>query len=225
VADSDQIQTYRDYYLSDNAGEPSIYHIWEDGGGRGNVTTPAQSSPEYRAWMTGHLRTLLGENPDSGLLSLGCGNGKIESGIAADSIRVLGVDALEEAVALARARGVDAVCADVLNWTPPPGPWTVIYLDGILGHLYDRDTGVGPALKRFRSWLPEGGVLVVSNDPPWDDSYEVQEHRDLPYFFLSQAYMQGEVEACGLREVTSTVFTYEKPVSGPRDRIIVTARR
>jgi len=224
MADSDQVQSYRDYYLSDNAGAPSIYHVWEDGGGRGNVTTPAQSSPEYRAWMSGHLRTLLAENPDSGLLSLGCGNGKIESGIATDGIRVLGVDALEDAVALARARGVDAVCADVLNWMPPPGPWTVIYLDGILGHLYDRDKGVGPALMRFRSWLPEGGVLVVSNDPPWDDSSEVQEHKDLPYFFLSQAYLQGEVEACGFREVTSTVFTYEKPVSGPRDRIIVTAR-
>jgi SAM-dependent methyltransferase len=224
MADSDQIQGYRDFYLSDNAGEQSIYHIWEDGGGRGNVTTPAQSSPEYRAWMTNHLRELLAASPDAGLLSLGCGNGKIESGIAADGTRVLGVDALEDAVELARDRGIEAVCADVLSWTPPPGPWPVIYLDGILGHLYDRDTGdVSHALKRFRSWLPEGGVMVVSNDPPWDDS-EVQVHRDLPYYFLSQRYLQSQVESCTFREVTSAVFTYEKPVTGPRDRIIVTAR-
>lgn len=46
----------------------------------------------------------------------------IEAGIAEDGVRVLGVDALEQAVGLARARGVDAVCADVLTWTPPPGP-------------------------------------------------------------------------------------------------------
>lgn len=223
MAHSDQIQAYRDYYLSDNGDAPSIYHIWEDGGGRGNVTTPAQSSPEYREWMTGHLRGLLAERDDAGLLSLGCGNGKIEAGLAGEGVRVLGVDALEDAVALARSRGVEAVCADVLSWTPPPGPWTVIYLDGILGHLYDPETGVAPALARFRSWLPEGGVLVVSNDPPWDDS-EVQVHRDMPYYFLSQRYLDREVASCGFREVTSTVFTYEKPVTGSRDRIVVTAR-
>lgn len=223
MATSDQIQGYRDFYLSDNSGQPSIYHVWEDGSGRGNVTTPAQSSPEYRAWMTDHLRTLLAASPDPGLLSLGCGNAKIEAGLAEEGVRVLGVDALEDAVALARARGVEAVCADVLTWSPPPGPWTVIYLDGILGHLYDRETGVGPALQRFRSWVPEGGVLVVSNDPPWDDS-EVQVHKDLPYYFLSQAYLHGQVEACDYRDVTSTVFTYEKPVTGPRDRVVVTAR-
>jgi hypothetical protein len=223
VADSDQIRAYRDYYLSDNDGEPSIYHIWEDGKGRGDVTTPSQSSPEYRQWMGDLLRGLLAESADPGLLSLGCGNAMIESGIAADGHRALGVDALEQAVELARARGVDAVCGDVLSWSPPPGPWSVIYADGSLGHLYDRDTGVRGALERFRSWVPEGGVLVISNDPPRTDA-EVQEHPDLPYFFLSQSYLHRQVEECGFRDVTSTVFTYEKPVTGPRDRIVVTAR-
>jgi SAM-dependent methyltransferase len=223
VADSDQIRGFRDYYLHHNDGEPSIYHIWEDGGGRGDVTTPAQSSLPYREWMWDMLRGLLAESPDPGLLSLGCGNGKIEAGIAADGFRVLGVDALEHAVELARARGVDAVCADVLRWTPPPGPWTVIYADGSLGHLYDPATGVRNVLQRFQSWLPEGGTLVISNDPPRTDA-EVQEHPDLPYFFLSRSYMHQQVEECGFRDVTSTVFTYEKPVSGPRDRVVVTAR-
>lgn len=223
MADSDQIQAVRDYYLRDNDGEPSIYHIWEDGSGRGDVTTPAQSSPEYRQWMGDTLRRLLAESDDPGLLSLGCGNAKIEAGIAADGIRVLGVDALEQAVELARAKGVDAIRADVLSWTPPPGPWTVIYADGILGHLYDRESGVRHVIERFRSWLPEGGVLVISNDPPRTDD-EVQEHVDLPYFFLSRSYLHSQIEPCGFRSVTSDVFTYQKPLSGPRDRIVVTAR-
>ena len=223
MADSDQIQAFRDYYLQDNDGEPSIYHIWEDGRGRGDVTTPAQSSPEYRQWMGDLLRSLLAESPDPGLLSLGCGNAMIEAAIAADGFRVLGVDALEHAVELATARGVDAVCADVLSWTPPPGPWTVVYADGILGHLYDRHSGVRDVLQRFQSWLPENGVLVISNDPPRTDA-EVHEHPDLPYFFLSQSYMHRQVQECGFRDVTSSVFTYQKPLSGPRDRIVVTAR-
>lgn len=224
MAVSEQIEAFRNYYLQDNDGKPSIYHIWEDGGGRGDVTTPAQSSPEYQQWMSDLLRGLLTESADPGLLSLGCGNAMIEAGIGADGYRVLGVDALEHAVELAQARGVNAICADVLNWTPPPGPWTVVYADGILGHLYDRGTGVRNALQRFRSWLPEGGILVISNDPPRTDA-EVQEHADLPYFFLSQSYLHREVEHCDFRNVTSTVFTYQKPLSGPRDRIVVTARR
>lgn len=222
MADSDQIRAYRDYYLQDNDGEPSIYHIWEDGSGRGNVTTPAQSSPEYRRFMSDLLRGLLAASPDPGLLSLGCGNAKIEAGIAADGFRVLGVDALDQACELARARGVDAVCADVMRWTPPAGPWTVVYADGSLGHLYDRETGVTAALTRFQSWVPAGGTLVISNDQLGDA--DVAEHPDLPYFFFSRSYLHRQVEECGFRDVTSTVFTYQKPLTGARDRIVVTAR-
>jgi SAM-dependent methyltransferase len=224
MADSEQIRGFRDYYLQDNDGEPSIYHIWEDGGGRGDVTTPAQSSAPYREWMEELLRGLLTASQEPALLSVGCGNGKIEAGVAADGFRVLGVDALAEAVELARSRGVDAVCADALRWTPPPGPWTVLYADGSVGHLYDAETGLQTILGRFRSWLPDGGALVISNDPPRDDS-EVQEHPDLPYFFLSREYLRRQVEECGFRDVESRVFTYEKPVTGPRDRIVITARR
>lgn len=104
----------------------------------------------------------------------------------------------------------------------------MIYLDGILGHLYDRNNGVRIVLRRFQSWLSKGGALVISNDPPradTPDGAQVQEHQDLPYFFLSQRYLHRQVEECGFRDVTSTAFTYQKPLSGPRDRIVVTGRR
>ena len=223
MSDTEQVRAVRDYYLHDNDGEPSIYHIWERGAGRGDVTTPATSSAPYQQFMGDLLRKFLAESPDPGLLSIGCGNAMIEARIAADGYRVLGVDALEDAVKLASAKGVDAVCADVLSWTPPPGPWTVFYADGSLGHLYDPSTGVRNVLKRFQSWMPEGSVLVLSNDPPRTDA-EIQRHPDLRYYFLSQSYMHRQVEECGFRDVTSTVFTYQKPLSGPRYRIIVTAR-
>jgi SAM-dependent methyltransferase len=224
VSDSDQIQAVRDYYLHDNDGEPSIYHIWEKGRGRGDVTTPATSDAPYQEWTGNLLRGLLAESPDPGLLSLGCGNAMIEAGIAADGIRVLGVDALEHAVELARAKGVDAVCADVLTWTPPPGPWTVLYADGSLGHLYDAGTGVRHVLERFRSWVADGGAVVVSNDPPRTDA-ELQENPRVPgYFWFSRSYLHRQVEESGFRDVTSTLFTYQKPLSGPRDRVVVTGR-
>lgn len=225
MSDTAQVRAVRDFYLHDNGDQPSIYHIWESGDGRGDVTTPAQSSPAYRQWMGDLLRGFLAESPDPGLLSLGCGNAMIEAGIAADGFRVLGVDAMEHAVELAAARGVNAVCADVFSWTPPPGPWTVLYADGILGHLYDAAVGVRNVLKRFQSWMAEGDVLVISNDPPRIHA-ELQENPNMPpgYFWFSQSYLHRQVEERGFRDVTSTLFTYEKPLSGPRDRVIVTAR-
>lgn len=222
MSETDQNEAVRAYYLHDNEGEPSIYHIWEKGRGRGDVTTPATSSPAYRQWMGDLLRGLLAGRPDPGLLSLGCGNAMIEAGIAADGFRVLGVDAMEHAVELATAKGVRAVRADVLSWSPPPGPWTVVYADGILGHLYQ--AGLGDVLKRFRSWVAEDGALVISNDPPRNDAGLQENPKVAGYFWFSQPYLVRHVEECGFRDVTSTVFTYEKPLSGPRDRIVVTAR-
>ena len=145
VSETEQVRAVRDDYLQksdNNNDEPSIFHVWERGAGRGNVTTPATSSEPYRQWMTGLLRGLLAESQNPGLLSVGCGNGMVEAGLVADGFRVLGVDPMEPAVELAKAKGVDVVCADALNWTPPPGPWSVVYADGSLGHLYDPDTGV-----------------------------------------------------------------------------------
>lgn len=224
TTETDQVKAVRDYYLHDNDGEPSIYHIWERGAGRGDVTTPATSSVPYRQYMIELLRGLLTGYDNAGLLSIGCGNGMIEAELASEGFRVLGMDAMPHAVELARAKGLDAVCADVLGWTPPAGPWNVIYADGSLGHLYDPATGIGPVLERFKSWLPEQGVLVLSNDPPRTDA-ELQENPGVAkYHWFSQAWLHQAVEAGGFSEVTSNAFSYQKPVSGLRDRIVVTGR-
>ena len=225
MSETDQVRAVREYYLHDNGDDPSIYHIWERGAGRGNVTTPSTSSEPYRRWMTELLRGLLAESPNPALLSVGCGNAMVEAGLVAQGFRVLGVDPMEPAVELARAKGVQVICADALQWTPPPGPWTVLYADGCLGHLYAPDTGVRPALERFQSWLPDRGALVLSVDPPWHDEDGISKHPDLRYYFLPAPYLHGELEQCGFREVTSTVFVFEKPVTGPRDRLVFTARR
>jgi SAM-dependent methyltransferase len=227
MTESEQVRGVREYYVrsEENGDQPSIYHIWESGGGRGNVTTPATSSQSYRQSIVELLRTLLAGSRDPRLLSIGCGNGMVEAAIAADGVRVLAVDAMESAIELAKAKGLDAVCADALSWTPPSEPWTVVYADGSLGHLYDADTGLQQILRRFQSWIREDGLVVVSNDPPWSGDAEVEKHPDLDYWFLSESYMRGQIEECGFRDVTSTMFTFEKPLSGERERIVVTGRK
>ena len=64
----------------------------------------------------------------------------------------------------------------------------------------------------------------MSNDPPRSVA-ELQENPGVAkYYWFSQAWLHQAVEAAGFRAVTSTAFTYQKPVSGPRDRIVVTGR-
>jgi hypothetical protein len=213
----------RGFYLSDGDGRRSIFHVWESGGAVGDSVTPSTYSPSYQRWMEELLRKHLDGAARPGLLSVGCGNAMIEAAVHAAGYRVLGVDALAEAVGLAMDKGIEAVQADVLTWTPPPGPWTVVYADGLLGHLYEPEHGLQPALHRFRSWLPAGGAMVISNDSP-RTAVDTEKHPAVPGFtWLSGRYLQQQVEAAGFHEVSCTLFTYQRPVTGPRERVIVTA--
>jgi hypothetical protein len=219
------IEALRTVYLTKTKGEPSRFHIWERGEAVEDSVTPSAYSGAYRIWMRDLLRKFLDESDSSGLLSLGCGNSAVEEGLVASGYRVLGIDAMEEAVALTKEKGIDAVCADVLTWTPPTMDWTVVYADGLLGHLYDPVRGVRPVLERFRSWMPEGdGVLVISNDGPRSSS-EVQDHSEVPGFtWLSISFLHAQAELAGFQDIWSTLFTYQRPLSGLRERVIVTAR-
>jgi hypothetical protein len=82
--------------------------------------------------------------------------------------------------------------------------------------------GLQPTLRRFRSWLPAGGVLVISNDSP-GTAVDTEQHPSVPGFtWLSGRYLQRQVEAAGFHEASCPLFTYQRPVTGPRERVIVT---
>ena len=221
------IEALRAFYLEDATGAESRFHIWDRGEAVGDSVTPSTYSRPYQLWMNDLLRKFLDDGDGPALLSVGCGNAVIEAELVASGYKVLGVDALAEAIKLAKAKGVDAVCADVLSWRPPESTqWNVIYADGILGHIFDQTMGgVRHVLARFRSWLPDGkGVLVMSNDEPRIEAH-VQAHSEVPGFsWLSGPFLHTQAEAAGFQEVWTTWFTYERPVSGPRERVVVTAR-
>lgn len=221
------IDELRAVYMSNTNGEPSRFHIWERGDAAGDSVTPSTYSEAYRIWMRTLLDKFLrdrGARESGALLSVGCGNAAIEAALTGDGHRVLGVDALTEAVDLAQSKGVDAVCADILDWTPPSTDWNVVYADGFLGHVFDPEEGVLPVLKRIRSWVPQGSRLVISNDDPKTDS-ATQTHTEVPQFtWLSGRYLQEQAKAAGFAMVWTTWFTYSRPVSGPRDRVVVVAK-
>lgn len=220
-----RIDELAQFYRAGGNGEPDLFQIWETGGARGDSITPSTFSAEYRRWMhdklVHHLKRNLG-----GLLSLGCGNAMIEADLVSDGFEVLGVDAMPEAVALASAKGVDALCVDVTTWNPDRR-WSTIYMDGVLGHLYDTADGLTGILRRVRSWLTAGdagaATLVASNDDTRNGA-GVQLASGVPgFYWLSAGTIAEHALAAGFDEVETGHFLYRRPQSGDRLRSVVVA--
>jgi SAM-dependent methyltransferase len=215
------------FYLKGSAGKVNLFEVWEDGGSRGDSVTPSTYSPEYRTWMADRLAAELDRN-GGGLLSLGCGNAAVEAEVVGRGYRVFAIDAMADAVALARRKGVDAVCADIFQWEPDQ-PYSVIYIDGVLGHLYDERFGLEPVLSRILTWLKpqpgsESGVatLLASNDAP-NNGAEAQKAPGVDGFhWLSAEYMREQAIAVGFADATTGGFRYRRPISGERVRAIMT---
>jgi len=215
----------RSFYLT-GSEEMSIFEEWEHGVARGDSTTPSICSPTYRWWILEHLRNALGRDRKNLLLSLGSGNAFVERVLGREGYPVLAVDALEEAVQLAREAGVPAICQNLYTWDAQPQYWDVVYADGLLGHLHDGGDGAHSALRLFHSWLkPSGGTVVISNDAPKTDE-PVQQSANVPgFYWLSQQWIAAELKRAGFTRVSTASLDYRRPLSGLRTRAIITAHR
>lgn len=213
----------RRFYRCDGEHEQTLFDIWEAGGANGDSVTPSTYSAAYRRWMVTLLRALLEDAAISSLLSVGSGNASVEAEVARAGFPVLCVDALEPAVALARSKGLEALVADVRSWSPEVGRWGIVYADGLLGHLYDPYDGLAAVLKHLREWLAPGpGRLVVSNDSV-GSGRDVEAAPGVPVYWLSAGYLTEQAQAAGFSDVRCSTYTYDRPLSGPRERVIMIA--
>ncbi len=219
------IDALRQFYQAGSNDGESLFDIWERGEARGDSVTPATYSREYRELIYRELADVLGEPGDGALLSIGCGNAVIEAELSRNGYRVLAVDVLDRAVRLARQKGLETVQADVRYWSPPRRNWAVVYADGVLGYLYEPGEAKIPVLGRIREWLTASdGVLVASNDMVRDAS-DAQPAAGVPNFYwLSPDFLRRELEAAGFSCVSISHFSYQRPTSGPRQRLILRAR-
>jgi SAM-dependent methyltransferase len=222
-----RLENIAPFYLSRDDQHRNLFEIWEGGEGRGDSVTPSTYSAEYRDWIRDRLLGTLDSTGATGLLSLGCGNAMVEAEIARKGFRVLAVDALPEAVDLARAKGVPAECGDVEEWAPRVS-WPVVYMDGLAGHLYRSGDGLVPVLSRIRSWLAPnqpGGVatLIISNDAPKDGSQAQAAPGVSDFHWLSAGYLRDEAVAACFEDVVTAEFVYRRPQSGDRTRAVVHA--
>ena len=91
-------------------------------------------------------------------IDVGCGPGRLTEALAAAGHVALGIDVVDAAVALTRARGAAAVRRDVFDRVPGEGRWsTALLADGNIG------IGGDPAalLRRVRHLLAPAGRVVV----------------------------------------------------------------
>lgn len=211
------------FYLCDE--ELSLFDIWEGGAANGDSVTPSTYSAPYRAWMVEFLRGVLDQTNPPTLLSVGCGNASVEAEVARAGYEVHAVDVLERAVQIARRKGLSAEVADVRSWSPEDGRWGVVYADGLMAHLYDPRDSLVPVLKHLHGWLAglDPGVLVISNDGT-QEGQDAQPAPGIPAHWLSASYLVEQCGAAGFADVSYTTFTYTRPLSGPRERVVVTAR-
>jgi SAM-dependent methyltransferase len=96
-------------------------------------------------------------------LDVGCGPGRMTSGLAESGGVALGIDVVPEAVEQTRARGAQALLRDVFAPVPGQGRWdTVLLADGNIG------IGGDPVrlLTRASELLAPAGGVVVDLAPP-----------------------------------------------------------
>lgn len=229
ITESQQdLDRVRDYYTAQRSvgqDEASIYAIWEKGGAFNDSITPSTYVPEYRSHMALKLLSLTKDG--SSIFSIGCGNAAVEGVIAGLDRRVRGIDYNAEAVELARQKGIDAFVADYYTLLPSDVAGAdIVYADGFLGHLFDSEKEMAPALAKLADLdLKSGSLLVFSNDAPPDPEAAFAPHERVEdFWFISKDYLQERLSDLGYVPVESYYFPYMRPISGMRNRTICIVR-
>jgi hypothetical protein len=216
----------RDFYCRP-VGDKRLnrYEVWERGEAVGDSVTPSIWCPEYRMHMV--LKILSLPKPRERVFSIGCGNAFVEADLQARGLPVQAMDCNEEAVALATSKGVEAFTADY--YALPAGHlagFGAIYADGLVGHLYNPETGLAAFFETLLALKPApGSWIVLSNDAPADPGSPVTPHGKVQGFWLfSPDYLRDIMQRFGYTVIESYSFPYERPVSGLRNRTICVAR-
>ena len=114
----------------------------------------------YERWKLDRVRAAARAcAPGSGVLDVGCGDGRLLAELGA-GVRAVGLDVAEEAVELARGRGVDARRADI-DGPPLPvgdGAFDLVLCLDVLEHLFAPDRTLAE-LRRVVA--PRGRVVVA----------------------------------------------------------------
>jgi 2-polyprenyl-3-methyl-5-hydroxy-6-metoxy-1,4-benzoquinol methylase len=215
----------KNYYTTKHSNN-NIYDIWENGKALGDSITPSTFNVEYQTWMLQLLIDLTENNVvQKKVLSLGCGNAVVEGKLVNQGLLVDAFDVHEDAISYAKEKGVNARIQDIKTWNPLPESYDLIYCDGIVGHLFESDSGLLPLFEKLYSALNPNGAVVVSNDAS-DKAEDVVSHPSVPEFYwFTGKYLESQLQDSQFTNITQDTYTYTRPESGSRERTIVYARK
>lgn len=144
------------------ADGPSLFDRWERDDDSGELPrTLAVRDERYRTFIAAALAA--STPPGWRLISVGAGNGFVESDLARIGWDVVATDISSSALAHCAAKGLKVARLDLLAG-PPPGRFDVVYADGLLGHLWEAHSGCRRAWRSFEALAAPNAVLCVSND-------------------------------------------------------------
>lgn len=107
---------------------------------------------EVQGWVR---RMLPGGGRGLRVLEVGCGPGVLAERLQRDGIDLIAIDASEEQVAEARARGVPAIVSDFLAFESPP--FDAVLFTRSLHHIAPLEAGIA----RIRALVRPGGLVVA----------------------------------------------------------------
>lgn len=221
-----ETSVYRDnYYSRQREKGANIYDIWEEGQAYRNSITPSTYDPQYRSFITNKIKSLIDPEYIGRILSIGSGNAFVEKDLHQQGYSILAIDPNPEAMKLAQRKGVPFVLADVSQWEPQEKNFTLIYCDGVMGHLYQPESRFQTLLSHLRGWLmPNFGKILISNDATTIDT-PVHPHPNFKEFYwFSPEYLCSELSKAGFDEVKSEIFVYSRPLTGKKERVILQAK-
>ncbi len=128
------------------------------------------------------------------MLDVGCGSGGLAAALGAAGHVVTPIDSSEEAVREARANGIEARQADLLEFAG--GPFDVVLFSFSLHHI----SPLGQALEKVRALLAPGGRVILE-----EFAIERVDAATAAWFFgtqdvLAAAGLLGDTEASGVLE-------------------------
>jgi|HubBroStandDraft_1064217.scaffolds.fasta_scaffold21629_4 SAM-dependent methyltransferase len=165
--------------------------------------------------------------PGSRVLEVGCGLADLIAGLHASS--VCGIDFSAEVIRIARQRhpGLDLRVVDVERDPLPEGPFDVVILSDVLGHLDDVQNG----MERLRAVLaPNARIIVTYYNFVWEPLLRVAERigRKTPYPQQNWLSMDDIANLLGLagfeviRRGTDVLLPVDVPIAAEVANRVVT---
>ena len=95
----------------------------------------------------------------------------------------------------------------------------------MLGHFYQEDSQCQKALVRLKRWLkPNAGIIVISNDA-CQNSQDVMSAPGVKGFYhFSEDWVKSQLQRAGFKLIEVENYVYGRPLSGKRNRLVVSAR-